>query len=235
MAFRLSNLSSTALGYLMFVGSQLLARATDVGADDLIQLQASVASGQPVICVGWHSQVAAALAVIPRLLGRRSVAIMVLANYKGRVLSAYAKRLRMPALAIGDSPIERLQSVARLTELVRADHLAFLAADGPKGPAFQAKDAIVLVAQRAGARLLPCALVCDRHLTLAWRWDRHVVPLPGARLRLHTGRAIDPGRPGDAAATARARIELQQALVGVNKDAREFLSRRPDSQPDVRY
>jgi lysophospholipid acyltransferase (LPLAT)-like uncharacterized protein len=205
-------------GDLLVAASHAVAPTISIGTTELGPL-----SGSPVIGVGWHGQVAAALRAMPMVLGGRPIAVMTLASIRGQVLARYARRLGMTVVEIGQQPLDRLGAAARLSQLTRSGCLGFLAADGPAGPALQAKDAIVLVAQRAGAMLVPCALAADRFLELRWRWDRHVVPLPGARVVFHVGAPIDPGAAGDTAATQQARIALQHALVDVNCAARELL------------
>ena len=226
----LSPPAAALTGDLYFGASQALATTLSIHAPNLGPIADNLAAGRPVIGTGWHGQVAVALGVMPRLLRRQAIAIMTLSSFRGRVLGRYAQRLGIHVVSLNEEPLSRLQGAARINQLTRSGHLAFLAADGPDGPAQQAKEAIVLVAQRAGAVLVPCAFAANRCVELSWRWDRHVVPLPGARVVIQVGAAIDVGDPGDAAAVPQAHTSLQRALVDVNSAARDLLGTGGDRQ-----
>lgn len=201
----------------MFASSQVLARTVDIHCDGLDQITGLLAAGLPVLALGWHAQVTPVLGALPRLLPGREIAIMTLVSWRGRMLARYASRFGLRVEPLGDRPLDRLQTAARLIEHMRAGHLGLLAADGPDGPAGQVKEAIVSLAQRAGALLVPCALASDRYLTLPWRWDRAFVPLPGARLQFQVGQPLEATGPAVVA-------ELQRALLEVNHAARSALA-----------
>lgn len=75
--------------------------------------------------------------------------------------------------------------VKALLEGARSDGSVALAVDGPRGPAGVAKPGAAWLAVE---RRLPVACV-RAHCDLAWRagsWDRFMVPLPFARIRVET-------------------------------------------------
>lgn len=70
--------------------------------------------------------------------------------------------------------------------------------DGPRGPRFKFKPGALLLAQISGRPILPMAYAASR----AWliKWDKFVIPQPGARIVIAVGapryiaRAADPAR-----------------------------------------
>jgi len=226
MAPTLSRLADCLCGDTLFQASRVLGSLTALQAGDLSPFAIPNEHGRAVVGVAWHSQATLAIAAARRLLPLQQAVIMTLPHRRGRMLARYAARLRVATVTLGDKPLERLRSVAQMLQLTRQGYMAFLAADGPDGPAFHAKAAIVALAQSAGAVLVPCALACSRALTLP-RWDRSVVPLPGARVVLTTSAPIDPGRQADRASVENARAALERALIEVNCAARRLIGPVP--------
>jgi lysophospholipid acyltransferase (LPLAT)-like uncharacterized protein len=48
------------------------------------------------------------------------------------------------------------------------------------------------MAKRSGAVLVPMVAASNRSMHLVKRWDKHMIPLPGARTVVHFGPIIDP-------------------------------------------
>jgi lysophospholipid acyltransferase (LPLAT)-like uncharacterized protein len=62
--------------------------------------------------------------------------------------------------------------------------------DGPLGPYRQAKPGALLVARESGLPLQPWAVSARPSFRLSKRWDRHIVPLPFSRIRVHPAEPI---------------------------------------------
>lgn len=93
--------------------------------------------------------------------------------------------------------------------------------DGPRGPAFEFKSGVVLMARIAGAQLVPIGYAASR----AWvmnTWDRFMVPAPFAKIVITIGEPIDPPRGASMEEIESARDEIQAAMdavIQVSKDA----------------
>ncbi len=48
------------------------------------------------------------------------------------------------------------------------------------------------MAKRSGAVLAPMVAISNKRMNLVKRWDKHMIPLPGARTVVHFGPIIDP-------------------------------------------
>jgi lysophospholipid acyltransferase (LPLAT)-like uncharacterized protein len=93
--------------------------------------------------------------------------------------------------------------------------------DGPRGPAFEFKSGVVLMARIAGAKLVPIGYAASR----AWvmnTWDRFMVPAPFAKIVITIGEPIDPPRGASMEEIEAARDTMQAAMDAViqaSKDA----------------
>jgi lysophospholipid acyltransferase (LPLAT)-like uncharacterized protein len=79
--------------------------------------------------------------------------------------------------------------------------------DGPRGPARQAKEGIVLAAQVTGLEVVPIAFAAARKKRLR-SWDRMIVPMPFTRALFLYGEPLAIPRDGDAESW-RARVEQE--------------------------
>jgi hypothetical protein len=92
-------------------------------------------------------------------------------------------------------------SLARqMARLGREGSSLVVSPDGPVGPYRRAKPGALIVARESGLPLQPWAVAARPAIRLRGRWDRHVVPLPFARLRVEEAEPIrvaprEPLRP----------------------------------------
>lgn len=93
--------------------------------------------------------------------------------------------------------------------------------DGPRGPAFEFKSGVVLMARIAGAKLVPIGYAASR----AWvmnTWDCFMVPAPFAKIVVTIGEPVDPPRGASMEDIESARDTMQAAMDAViqaSKDA----------------
>ena len=150
--------------------------------------------GRPMIFVGWHGHNFINLGVYLRMFGQDSRAvIMVRNNLGGRILAHFARRRKISVVFLGKDPnsFRWAKGVAKVIDLVKNGYDALLAVDGPKGPAYQVRPGAALMAKRSGAVLVPMVATSNRSMNLVKRWDKHMIPLPGARTVVHFGPTID--------------------------------------------
>jgi lysophospholipid acyltransferase (LPLAT)-like uncharacterized protein len=109
---------------------------------------------------------------------------MVTPDWKGSVLRHYGQRWDLDVVTMGAdaaSP-QSARAIAIMIRRVRAGADALIAVDGPSGPAFQVKPGAAFIAQRAGAVIVPTVAVVDHAISVRWRWDKQVFPLPGSHI-----------------------------------------------------
>jgi lysophospholipid acyltransferase (LPLAT)-like uncharacterized protein len=151
--------------------------------------------GRPMIFVGWHGHNLVNIGVYLRIFGQDSQAVIMVRNdFGGRVLAHFARRRKISVVFLGEDPnsLRWAKGVAKVIDLVKNGYDALLAVDGPKGPAYQVRPGAALIAKRSGAVLVTTVAASNRQINLVKRWDKHMIPLPGARTVVHFGPIIDP-------------------------------------------
>ena len=163
---------------------------------------AARAAGRPLVFVGWHGHDFVNIGVYHPLFGFDSRALLMVPETLGaEVLTEAARRMKIEVVSIagagGAAPSGR--GLVSVIKRIQEGHDALLAVDGPSGPARQAKPGAAFIAQRAKAVIVPTAIAASPSVRLAYRWDDHVVPLPGGRIDVHFGPLIDTAPPGGEA------------------------------------
>jgi lysophospholipid acyltransferase (LPLAT)-like uncharacterized protein len=176
-------------------------RVTRGGADPM---QASASA--PLVMAIWHG------GLLPAAFcwRDRRIAVAVSRSRDGDRIDAVLSRLGFAPSARGSSS---RGATALLRELIRrarrGEPMAVLL-DGPRGPAGVAKPGAVALARATGARIVPIGIAAAPAVRFG-SWDRTVLPLPFARVRIEFG---EPFRvPRDAAAdeleAARTALEAE--------------------------
>jgi hypothetical protein len=139
-------------------------------------------------------------------------AIMVSRSKDGELLARYLS-------IMGCQPVRGSSSKGGAEALSEMEHMlvsgratnAATVADGPRGPAYQAKVGMVVLAMRSGLPLLPLIWSCDRAWIFKKAWDRTMIPKPFAKILVAYGlpRAIAPDMDKEGLETARLELELE--------------------------
>lgn len=107
-----------------------------------------------------------------------------------------------------------LRAVAEAVRLLKSGGVLCVTPDGPRGPALEVSSGPLLMAQRAGALILPYALATT-HARRLGSWDRMVLPLPFGRGAIVFGAPIQV----DGRTTEDLQGDLQTALERANARA----------------
>lgn len=107
-----------------------------------------------------------------------------------------------------------LRAVAEAVRLLKSGGVLCVTPDGPRGPALEVSSGPILMAQRAGALILPYALATTHARRLS-SWDRMILPLPFGRGAIVFGEPIEV----DGRKTEELQGEVQSALERANSRA----------------
>ena len=94
--------------------------------------------------------------------------------------------------------------------------------DGPRGPPWKFKPGAILLAQMSQRPIIPMAYAASR----AWKikWDRFVIPMPGARIAIVVGAPVSIQKGLDAAGLELRQAEMERCLHALYRQAQELLS-----------
>jgi hypothetical protein len=168
--------------------------------------QAPAQRSGPLIYACLHRDILPAIRycrpVGPTLLVSKSPDGQILARVLGREGFGFVR---------GSTGHDGREGYVGLLRVLRAGGVVGVAVDGPRGPFGHVHPGALQLARRSGAPIV--ALTISGRLCLRLgTWDRTLVPLPGARLRIREAPALVVAADADGAALARARRELAGRL-----------------------
>lgn len=134
--------------------------------------------------VVWHKDFLFAL----DFFRRRKIVVMVSRSKDGELVARSLHRLGYKTVR-GSSSAGGREALSELTDLVRAGWGSAIIADGPRGPARQAKIGCVLAGRNSGAPLIPWGCHAAPNITLK-NWDRTMIPKPFAKITVAFGDPI---------------------------------------------
>ena len=179
---------------------RLLARTwrTDViGAE---RYEGILRSAQPYILLSWHES------LLPVMWHHRDrgIAAVISEARDGEYLARLARTLGY-RLIRGSSSRGGGKALTSAVRTLREGIPIGLTPDGPRGPRRMLKPGVLVVAERTGVVIMPV----HAEASAGWRagsWDRFLVPLPFARVRVAYGEPfrVGPGDTDRAAAADRA-------------------------------
>lgn len=179
---------------------------------------------EPAIGVTWHRGAVFFL----YYLGPYRPAIMVSRSKDGEFLARFLEL--MGAVPVrGSSSKGGREALREMVEMIHQGRVDFGAtvADGPRGPRYQAKSGMILLASLTGLPLLPIMWSADRVWTFTKAWDRTIIPKPFARVQVEVGRELRYPKGMHKEQMEAARLELEQELNLLRID----LDRRCGYQP----
>lgn len=168
--------------------------------------------GKPLICALWHGP------HFPILYAYRNEGICVVASRSadGEILTRILTHFGFTTVR-GSSSRGGTRALIDLARAVEAGADAAIAVDGPRGPRYEVKPGIILLAKLTGRPIYP--LVAG--LSAYWEihsWDRYRIPKPFARVKIETTQPIFVPSDADDATIERLRSDLQTTLTDMQND-----------------
>lgn len=166
-------------------------------------LEAALAAGRPLVLCAWHAELLPCVLFLWERFRARGaeLAFLVSPSVDGDLVARVLERAgaRVVRGSATRSGVKSLRDLYR--SMQREGSSPVVLPDGPQGPARECKQGALLLAQLAGAPLLPLAARARPALRLP-TWDRLIVPAPFARVEFALGpaRAIEPAADLDRAA-----------------------------------
>jgi lysophospholipid acyltransferase (LPLAT)-like uncharacterized protein len=191
------------VGLGLWATTRLVLSSTRLRVDPLFERRAA-------IFVHWHAH----LPVLLALCGQaRHWAMVSRAPYMAPI--ARMSTLLGLRLARGASGAGGKDALSLLEAALGRGESVELAVDGPSGPLFQAKPGCVDLALRTEAPLIALAYRASRFVITPGRWDRQVLPVPGATLDVLAREVVR--HEGDTRTSLLARV--QETLDALRTEA----------------
>ena len=159
---------------------------------------------KPLVYCFWHNRIP----IATHFWRNRGIVVMSSRSFDSEYIARFIQRFGYGA-ARGSSTRGARAALIQMIRAVRAGKSAAFSVDGPRGPIYEAKPGAVLLAEKAGADILPFSISLDRYWELP-SWDRIQIPKPWARANVVIGRRISVNILGDE--TNAFRETLQSSL-----------------------
>ena len=161
------------------------------------------------IFVFWHGRMLMLPSWYFRIRGRRAqLPYMLISQHGDGRLIAFAVRLLGIHSIAGSSTRGGANAALEMIEAARNGSDVGLTPDGPKGPRYECKDGVVLVATKTSLPVYPMSYSTERRWQLG-SWDGMIIPKPFSRGVVVFGEPIDPVGCDDP---DQLRMRIQDAL-----------------------
>lgn len=159
--------------------------------------------GRRIVLASWHQRILAGVWYFRHY----TPVIMISQSRDGERIRQVAEGLGWQVVS-GSSSRGGVRALLAQVRAVRNGAVGAHVVDGPRGPARVVKPGLLLLAQRAGAAIVPI-LVSARWRIEVRSWDRMQIPLPLSRVRIHLAEPIEVPRdlPEAKLEALRAQIE----------------------------
>jgi len=174
----------------------------------------------PVIAVSWHGMIMVGLGVHAESRFRPCSAF-VTPGLPGVAMRGWLSANRIKSVPLPrDGDGNASGGLKQMARSLRDGEMVAIALDGPRGPSHRPRPGALWLARLSGAPLVVVASVAGPSLCMP-RWDKQVVPLPGAHIAIVYGEPfyVDKHAEIDESLCLRVASELDKA----ERRAREIL------------
>jgi hypothetical protein len=193
-------------------------RVREAGRDPL-------AGDEPMIGALWHAGLFAAA----WRFRDRGVVIPVSRSRDGDRIASVLARLGYGPSPRGSSSRGAVAVLVGLIRAARAGRSLGVLCDGPRGPARSCKQGVLAAARATGLAIHPIGVAARPALAFG-SWDRTLLPLPFARLRLAFGAPLRVSRDASREELESLRLALERDLDRLQAEAERALAEDFDSR-----
>ncbi len=167
--------------------------------------------GVPVLFAFWHGRMLLMPHVYKKYLADRTrVRILISQHWDGEVIARTVERLGIQVIR-GSTTRGGGKAFLGMMRNTREGHSIAVAPDGPRGPRYQVQRGVIRLASLTGAPIVPVTFSGYPRCRVP-SWDRFLIPLPGARIRVMFGQPLAVPRRLTEAQEDAFRIRLEDTL-----------------------
>jgi lysophospholipid acyltransferase (LPLAT)-like uncharacterized protein len=177
------HLKQKIIGFSAFLVSRLLSLTLSVK----VITHPSLHPKEQYIYCFWHGKQFMPVMRM-RWLGNQKHVALVSASRDGEMLTTWLKAIGYRVIR-GSSSRKAVSGLKNLLQYANQGYSLGIAADGPRGPIFQAKSGVVYLAAKTGVKIVPISTVYQSAIQLN-AWDRYELPKPFSKTILYLGEPI---------------------------------------------
>ena len=123
-----------------------------------------------------------------RCLGNQKHVALVSASRDGEMLTTWLKAMGYCVIR-GSSSRQAVSGLKKLLHYAKQGYSLGIAADGPRGPIFEAKSGAVYLAAKTGVKIVPIGTMYHHAIQLK-AWDKYQLPKPFSQTVFYLGQPI---------------------------------------------
>lgn len=172
----------------------------------------------PTVWIGWHEANLIALALHPIVAARPAMAFVPPGRH-GAAMRGWLEKLGVAPIPLAPDARRGL-GLRQMEAALESEKDVLIAVDGPSGPRHRIAPGAMWLARAMNVDIRPTGCAASPAIRLP-RWDRLIVPLPGARIAMAVGSALpretSPEAKGRLAATLHALSGKAEAAVAAGR------------------
>lgn len=133
---------------------------------------------EPYVLALWHNKVVATILALGFIKKRAGLASP---SADGELISVPLEKLGYKMIR-GSSGRDSVKGLVQLIKAVKEGYTIGTPLDGPKGPAFEAKQGMIYVAQKSGKPMVFMGAAYSKKWILSKTWDKCQIPKPFSKV-----------------------------------------------------
>jgi lysophospholipid acyltransferase (LPLAT)-like uncharacterized protein len=196
--------------------------------DGASHLQFEGAGRRPIMAF-WHGRVLTAA----YYFRNRAIVVMISENFDGEWIARIIERFGY-GTSRGSTSRGGQRALLQMKREMTEGKPAGFAVDGPRGPARKVQPGVVWLAKLTGNPVVPFHMEASSYWNLN-SWDRTQIPRPFSTVALAVGAPIDVPADATEATIEAKRVEVQEALLSLERRAAALLiePRIPNPEPRI--
>ena len=164
----------------------------------------------PLIWVFWHNRMLLMPWMHQNLFPGEGGAILCSPSGDGQIIADVCERFGFTAVR-GSSSRRGAQALVELANQTKIGKDIGITPDGPRGPVYRMHPGVIKLAQLTGAPMLPLHVTYSRAISMP-TWDKFLLPLPFAKVRLEIAPCISVPRRMTEAECEAHRLHLERMM-----------------------
>ena len=178
--------------------------------------------GQPFIVSIWHGRI---LMMPCSWVHGEQIHMLISQHQDGQLIARIISYFGIDNL-VGSTSKGGASALRGMLNALKRGECVGITPDGPRGPRMRASDGIISVARMAGVPIFPATYSVARGRILG-SWDRFLIAAPFSRGVFVWGEPLYVDRNATADAIEIARLELEERMNAITRDADERVGRTP--------
>ena len=171
--------------WLIWLLTRLLLMTVRVTVMHSERLERVQQPGKPLLYAFWHGRQMTLFKAKPE----KRIAVMTSLSQDGQMQTKICQFFGLTVVR-GSSSRGGLRGLLAMRSCLGRGLSVGVAVDGPKGPAYQAKPGILMLAKYCQTAVIPITVGLSRKWVLSRAWDRFVIPKPFSRATVGYGEPL---------------------------------------------